>query len=195
MSDPNLEQFARFRDRHRAQFGFRICEQPNYLRVEAKGLPMVAITVWIVLVHAVMIGLMLYFRLREDDPAFFGVFVAVMCFEFPAMLAIFFAMSRSELAKGPLLEVDQKKRAAVLLRDKRMIRFDEIEAVFLLVGWYEWTSREWEKVAEMSLIVREAEQVPVVLHNEVGHVNCLAESISKLTGRPIWRDSIASTKA
>jgi hypothetical protein len=181
-----------FADRHRCQFGVDIIEQPGRLRVEPRVFPMWVVVAWMVFIHLVIIGIIIGFQLWRDNPAFFALFFGTMALEFPTLIGLFFAMNRAELAKGPLLEIQELERVVVLFRDRRTIKFDDVEAVFVLVGWYGATG--WERVAEMTLIVRDGgggfEWFPVILHNQIGTVEGLADRLAGSTGKPLRRSSI-----
>jgi hypothetical protein len=104
------------------------------------------------------------------------------------MIGILLAISRAELAKGPLLEVDEADRSITLLRENRIVKFADVNSILVLTGWYRWSS-DWEKVAEMSLFVRgmeaEVEQVPILLHNNAWEVDRLAKQLADRIGTPI----------
>jgi hypothetical protein len=112
-----------------------------------------------------------------------------MVLEFPAFLGLLFGMNRAELARGPLLQVDEAQRVLTLFRDDQKIEFDEIEAIFLLNGWYKGNGG-WEHVAGMTLIVRSGDDrlgsIPVVQHKDVRAAKVLAVRVADRIGSTLW---------
>jgi len=177
-----------FHDRHRCQLGVNLVETPGRLRVEPKGFPMQWVAAWLALVFLVILVVLAALTLWREDRMVLLIYIGGAGFIYPGMFGILFAISRAELAKGPLLEVDESRRQVTLLRENRIIKFDDVDSLFLLTGWYDW-SDGWEKIAELSLLVRTpenaTEQVPVLLHNNVWEMKPLAERLADRLGKPV----------
>jgi hypothetical protein len=181
-----------FDDRHRCQNGFRIVEQPGQLLVEPKAFPVRASAIWMIFVHVIMIILMAPGRVLGVEPEFFPIVLVFMALEFLTFMAILHAFNRSELAKGPLLEVDTSRRVATLLRDGTALDFDDIQTVLMIAGWYNRGQGEgWDWEAEMSLIVQEKSvepsQWPVLRHGYVKEVDDLAVRVAEWVDKPVER--------
>jgi hypothetical protein len=96
-----------FLDRHRCQLGITIVEQPGRLRVEPKGFRMQWVAAWLALVFLVILVVLVSFNLWRENRVVLAIYLSFAAFVYPSMFGILFAISRAELAKGPLLEVDE----------------------------------------------------------------------------------------
>ncbi len=179
-----------FEDRHLCQFGFRMIEQPARLIVTPRSAPLGIIAAILVFVHAVILGILFSPWFSEAEPRYTLLILAVMAFEFPMLLGVFFLLSKREVAKGPLLDVDKTQRVVGLPRDAMTVRFDDIQAITLTTGWYESTT-DWQKAAELSLVLAQgdapASHWPVVLHHDIKEVDALALRVAEWIEKPVER--------
>jgi hypothetical protein len=176
-----------FFDRHRCQLGITLVETPGRLRVDPKGFPMQWVAAWLALVFLVIFVILVTLTSWRKEPMVFTIFAAGAAFIYPGMFGILYAISRAELAKGPLLEVHESDRTITLFRENRIIKFEDIESVFLLNGWYD--DQGWERVSEASLRVRnpgnEIEQIPILLDNNLVDAKKLANRLAELVDKPV----------
>ena len=176
-----------FWDRERCVFGLRVTETNELLLAE----PELGITVVIVAVLSGVMGIAMIVCLHATG-LFAGDLVAI-CIFFGivayTLAALVIAMHHREAQKGPLLRVNKESLTIALPRQNLELSFQEIEAIALLIRWYEWS--DWEKVAEITFISTPkaglTDSHPIVLHHNVRATQRLAERLAELLARPLYR--------
>ncbi len=98
-------------------------------------------------------------------------------------------LNRLESRKGPMLVADSARRLVELPRDRVTLSFDAIAGLLLAPGRVGGMGDDLEVGLWLVLADRPAEGalVPVLIEDDEGHAEELAEALAARLGRPIWR--------
>lgn len=100
----------------------------------------------------------------------------------------------TEFEKGPVFVLDRTRRVVDLPRHKIEVHLDDLIAVALLSGQYYGPGSDGEHKAELSLIVVQADRLPLnlafLMRSQSQQVEALAEQVAATLGRPLRRERI-----